>query len=75
MTQFVCAVVTGSTDGIGKEYARELAKRGLNIVLISRTIAKLNKVGLEIGKLKIKQYYNLIFLMVYLDKSYLRNYF
>jgi len=44
-------VVTGSTDGIGKEYAKELAKRGLNIVLISRTIEKLNKTATEIGKL------------------------
>lgn len=44
-------VVTGSTDGIGKEYARELAKRGLNIVLISRNIDKLNKVACSIGKL------------------------
>lgn len=51
---FVCTffviVVTGSTDGIGKEYAKELAKRGLNIVLISRTIDKLNKIASEIGK-------------------------
>ncbi|KAE9528665.1 hypothetical protein AGLY_012240 [Aphis glycines] len=42
------AVVTGSTDGIGKEYAKELAKRGLNIVLISRSIDKLNKISSEI---------------------------
>jgi 17beta-estradiol 17-dehydrogenase / very-long-chain 3-oxoacyl-CoA reductase len=44
-------VVTGSTDGIGKEYAKELAKRGLNIVLISRSIDKLNKIASEIGKI------------------------
>ncbi|XP_025202941.1 inactive hydroxysteroid dehydrogenase-like protein 1 [Melanaphis sacchari] len=42
------AVVTGSTDGIGKEYAKELAKRGLNIVLISKSIDKLNKIASEI---------------------------
>jgi hypothetical protein len=36
-------VVTGSTDGIGKAYALELAKRGVNIVLISRTQQKLVK--------------------------------
>ncbi|KAH8308302.1 hypothetical protein KR059_010223 [Drosophila kikkawai] len=35
------AVVTGATDGIGKEYARELARQGLNLVLISRTKEKL----------------------------------
>ncbi|KAG0729233.1 Testosterone 17-beta-dehydrogenase 3 [Chionoecetes opilio] len=33
-------VVTGSTDGIGKEYAWQLAQKGMNIVLISRTLGK-----------------------------------
>ncbi|KAK8388537.1 hypothetical protein O3P69_020489 [Scylla paramamosain] len=42
------AVVTGSTDGIGKEYAKELAKRGMNLVLISRSMDKLQKVSTEI---------------------------
>ncbi|XP_064094491.1 hydroxysteroid dehydrogenase-like protein 1 [Macrobrachium nipponense] len=42
------AVVTGSTDGIGKAYAHELAERGFNIVLISRTLVKLDKVAEEI---------------------------
>ncbi|XP_068128713.1 very-long-chain 3-oxoacyl-CoA reductase-like [Hyperolius riggenbachi] len=42
------AVVTGATDGIGKAYARELAKRGLDIVLMSRTLEKLKKVATEI---------------------------
>lgn len=44
------AVVTGSTDGIGKEYAKELAKRGINIVLISRTESRLIQTASEIGK-------------------------
>jgi len=58
------ALVTGSTDGIGKAYAMELAKRGtdinknigfndvyflgLNVVLISRTKEKLEQVEKEI---------------------------
>ncbi|XP_056428948.1 17-beta-hydroxysteroid dehydrogenase type 3-like [Hyla sarda] len=42
------AVVTGATDGIGKAYALELAKRGLNVVLISRTLEKLKRVAAEI---------------------------
>jgi 17beta-estradiol 17-dehydrogenase / very-long-chain 3-oxoacyl-CoA reductase len=42
------AVVTGSSDGIGRGYALELAKRGLNIVLISRTQEKLEQVAQEI---------------------------
>ncbi|CAL4063904.1 unnamed protein product, partial [Meganyctiphanes norvegica] len=42
-------VVTGCTDGIGKSYAKELAKSGMNILLISRTTEKLEKVSKEIG--------------------------
>jgi 17beta-estradiol 17-dehydrogenase / very-long-chain 3-oxoacyl-CoA reductase len=44
------AVVTGSTDGIGLAYSHELAKRGMNIVLISRSQEKLKKCAKEIGK-------------------------
>eukprot|EP01084_Bolivina_argentea_P267817 454728_1 len=44
------AVVTGSTDGIGKEYALQLAKRGLNIILISRTQSRLDETRAEILK-------------------------
>uniref|UniRef100_A0AAR2JE16 Uncharacterized protein n=1 Tax=Pygocentrus nattereri TaxID=42514 RepID=A0AAR2JE16_PYGNA len=39
------AVVTGATDGIGKAYAEELARRGFSIVLISRTQEKLDEVA------------------------------
>ncbi|XP_008216118.1 short chain dehydrogenase isoform X4 [Nasonia vitripennis] len=42
------AVITGCTDGIGKEYAKELAKRKMNLVLISRSLDKLNKTKEEI---------------------------
>ncbi|XP_054854923.1 very-long-chain 3-oxoacyl-CoA reductase-like [Eublepharis macularius] len=42
------AVVTGATAGIGKAYAHELARRGLNIVLISRSLEKLKQVAAEI---------------------------
>uniref|UniRef100_A0A2P2I3Z9 Inactive hydroxysteroid dehydrogenase-like protein 1 n=2 Tax=Hirondellea gigas TaxID=1518452 RepID=A0A2P2I3Z9_9CRUS len=42
------AVVTGCTDGIGKAYCHELAKDGLNIVLISRSMDKLNAVAEEL---------------------------
>lgn len=44
------AVVTGATDGIGKAYARELASRGLNIVLISRNRTRLETVSEELEK-------------------------
>lgn len=42
-------MVTGSTDGIGKEYAKQLAQRGINIVLIARNESKLIDVSKEIG--------------------------
>ncbi|XP_069623543.1 very-long-chain 3-oxoacyl-CoA reductase-like [Ranitomeya imitator] len=42
------AVVTGATYGIGKSYALELARRGLDVILISRSMEKLQKVASEI---------------------------
>lgn len=47
------AVITGASDGIGKEYALQLAKRGMNVVLISRTQSKLDALAEEI-ELKYK---------------------
>lgn len=44
------AVVTGATDGIGKAIAFELAKKGLNIFLISRSIDKLQQTQEELKK-------------------------
>ncbi|XP_068128174.1 very-long-chain 3-oxoacyl-CoA reductase-B-like isoform X2 [Hyperolius riggenbachi] len=44
------AVVTGASDGIGKCYAEELARRGFDVVLISRTQEKLEKVAKEIER-------------------------
>lgn len=44
------AVITGATDGIGKAYAKALAKKGINIVLISRTESKLQAVKKEINE-------------------------
>ncbi|KAM4677982.1 uncharacterized protein O3C94_009989 [Discoglossus pictus] len=43
-------MLTGATDGIGKSYAEELARMGFNIVLISRTKEKLQKVADGIEK-------------------------
>ncbi|CAH0713619.1 unnamed protein product, partial [Brenthis ino] len=42
------ALVTGSTDGIGKEYARQLAARGCDIILVSRSMDKLKATASEI---------------------------
>lgn len=49
----IFSVVTGATDGIGKSYAKLLAKQGFNIILISRTQAKLETVAKEIGNLNL----------------------
>ncbi|ORX91220.1 NAD(P)-binding protein [Basidiobolus meristosporus CBS 931.73] len=42
------AIVTGCTDGIGKEFAFQLAKKKFNVVLISRTLSKLETLSSEI---------------------------
>lgn len=42
------AVVTGASDGIGKEYALQLAAKRLNVVLVSRTLSKLEAIAEEI---------------------------
>ena len=38
------AMVTGSTDGIGLEFCKQLAKDGFNICLVSRTESKIKSV-------------------------------
>jgi len=42
------AVVTGATDGIGLAMCKEFAKKGMNIVLVSRTLSKLEDKAQEI---------------------------
>lgn len=44
------AVVTGSTDGIGKEFALQLGKAGFNILLVARNVELLNSTAREIGE-------------------------
>ena len=44
------AVVTGSSQGIGRSYALELASRGLNIALVARNKERLNIVAAEISE-------------------------
>lgn len=41
-------VVTGATDGIGKALATELVRKGMNVVLMSRTLKKLEETRAEI---------------------------
>ena len=42
------AVITGASDGIGKEFALQLARKGYNLLLISRTQSKLESLASEI---------------------------
>uniref|UniRef100_A0A182M344 Steroid dehydrogenase n=1 Tax=Anopheles culicifacies TaxID=139723 RepID=A0A182M344_9DIPT len=42
------AVITGSSDGIGKGYAHYLASQGMKVLLIARNEAKLKRVAEEI---------------------------
>ncbi|VDM19326.1 unnamed protein product [Wuchereria bancrofti] len=44
------AVITGATDGIGKGYAFELARKGFSILLVSRTQSRLDDVKAQIEK-------------------------
>ncbi|KIX02179.1 uncharacterized protein Z518_08118 [Rhinocladiella mackenziei CBS 650.93] len=42
------AVITGASDGIGKEYALQIAKKGYNLILVSRTASKLESVSSQV---------------------------
>jgi len=49
------AVITGATDGIGKAYAHELARRGMSVFLLSRNQQKLDEVAQELSsKFKVE---------------------
>ena len=39
------ALVTGASDGIGKALCYELAKCGINVVMVSRTESKMNEIA------------------------------
>lgn len=44
------AVVTGATDGLGKAYAKALASKGMDLVLVSRSLSRLQDTESEIKK-------------------------
>ena len=46
-------VVTGATDGIGREFAIQLARAGFNVLLAARNQAKLDAVVADIGSFLI----------------------
>lgn len=43
-------MVTGATDGIGKEFALQLAKAGFNVLLVARNKDLLTQTAADIGK-------------------------
>ena len=43
------ALVAGASDGLGAKFARELAERGVNVVLLARRQAVLDQVAADIG--------------------------
>ncbi|PSN69174.1 NAD(P)-binding protein [Corynespora cassiicola Philippines] len=43
------ALITGASDGIGKEFALALAKKGYNLILVSRTESKLTALASDIS--------------------------
>ncbi|KAL2433482.1 Very-long-chain 3-oxoacyl-CoA reductase [Exophiala dermatitidis] len=42
------AAVTGASDGLGKEYALQLSRKGFNLILVSRTASKLAALSSQI---------------------------
>ncbi|MDX2137342.1 MAG: SDR family oxidoreductase [Chloroflexota bacterium] len=44
------ALVTGASDGIGREFARDLAKRGLNLILVARRRPLLQQLADELTR-------------------------
>jgi len=44
------ALVTGASSGIGKEFARQLAASGINVVLVARREDLLKEAGVEVSK-------------------------
>jgi short-subunit dehydrogenase len=47
--QTVFVVVTGASDGIGAEFAVQLADAGFNIVLVARSHEKLSEIASRIA--------------------------
>ena len=53
------ALVTGASSGIGKEFARQIAASGINIVLVARREDLLKEVGVEFSKRYVCNRHNL----------------
>ena len=58
------AVVTGASSGIGKEFAKQLAASGINVVLVARRLPLLQQLGKQ-----LQQQYGVDYRAVQLDLS------
>ena len=47
-------VITGASEGIGREFAIELAKRGFSVILMARSVQKLQQVAQECRDLGVE---------------------
>src|SRR5258708_12516506 len=54
------ALVTGASSGIGKEFARQIAASGINVVLVARRESLLSEVGQGLAKGFNVQYRNVL---------------
>lgn len=42
------ALITGASNGLGKDFAKELSKQGYDLVLVARSKDKLDKLSSEL---------------------------
>ena len=48
------ALVTGASSGIGRDIAKELAKRNIDLILVSRDLDKLKQVKDQIKNVNVE---------------------